>query len=163
MLGFVVLALLMTFILLHRTSRRLNQLRASAQAAAAGRFDLRVADDGEIEVRELAEAFNAMLDAIRQKADRIRRLAYFDPLTGAANRSRFYEKLDEGFRQCASGDVELAATFFDLDRFKQINDTLGHAVGDDILCGFKHIIEEGCPADYAGRWSPGLVGMNSPC
>ncbi len=152
-LGFVLLALLTTFVLLHRTGRRLSQLRGSAQAAAGGHFDIRVDDDGEMEVRELAQAFNAMLDAIGDKTERINRLAYFDPLTGAANRSRFQEKLNAGLEQCNADGVQLAAMFFDLDRFKQINDTLGHAVGDEILCSFRQVIESCRPSDSSGRWS----------
>ena len=152
-LGFVVVALLTTFILLHNTGRRLNQLRGSAQAAAGGRFDLRVGDDGEWEVRELAQAFNAMLDAIGEKTERINRLAYFDPLTGAANRTRFQEKLEAGLARCAQDNIQLAAMFFDLDRFKQINDTLGHAVGDEVLCGFCRLIEACRPVDSEECWS----------
>ncbi len=151
--SFVVIALLSTFYLLHRTGRRLNQLRASAQAAAGGDFDIRVDGQGEAEVRELAQAFNAMLDAIGEQTERIHRLAYFDSLTGAANRSRFQEKLDAGLAQCDGAGLELATMFFDLDRFKQINDTLGHAVGDDILCGFSNVIEGCRPRDGGDRWS----------
>ncbi len=152
-LSFVVFSLLTTFVLLHRTGRRLNRLRGGAQAAAGGHFDIRVGEDGEMEVRELAQAFNAMLDAIGEKTERINRLAYFDPLTGAANRSRFQEKLDAGLVQCNTDGVQLAAMFFDLDRFKQINDTLGHAVGDEILCGFNRVIESCRPADTGDQWS----------
>ncbi|MDH3658782.1 MAG: EAL domain-containing protein [Alphaproteobacteria bacterium] len=151
--GFVILALSSTFFFLHRTGRRLRQLRGSAQAAAGGRFDMRVDDEGEMEVRALARAFNAMLDAIGEKTQRIYRLAYFDSLTGAANRSRFQEKLDEGLEQCEASGLQLAAMFFDLDRFKQISDTLGHAVGDEILRGFYQTLNACRPADGADTWS----------
>ena len=152
-IGFVVVALITTFILLHNTGRQLNQLRGSAQAAAGGRYDMRVRDDGEWEVRELAQAFNAMLDAIGEKTERINRLAYFDPLTGASNRTRFEEMLEAGLEQCDQDEVQLAVMFFDLDRFKQINDSLGHAVGDEILCGFYRIIEACRPAEKGDGWS----------
>jgi diguanylate cyclase (GGDEF)-like protein len=66
-------------------------------------------------------------------------LAYRDPLTGIGNRSLMERKLDEALLGIGSGEVERVAIFFlDLDRFKVINDTLGHATGDELLrlvCG----------------------------
>jgi diguanylate cyclase (GGDEF)-like protein len=66
-------------------------------------------------------------------------LAYRDSLTGIGNRSLMERKLDEALLGIGSGEVESVALFFlDLDRFKVVNDTLGHATGDELLrlvCG----------------------------
>ena len=61
------------------------------------------------------------------------RLAYHDPLTGLANRVRLREELDRLLAFAKRDRKQLAVVFMDLDRFKQINDTLGHEAGDVLL------------------------------
>ncbi len=60
-------------------------------------------------------------------------LAYHDPLTGLANRRCFIERLEESLRETARHGERLAVLFIDLDQFKQVNDSLGHGVGDELL------------------------------
>jgi diguanylate cyclase (GGDEF)-like protein/PAS domain S-box-containing protein len=63
-------------------------------------------------------------------------LARFDVLTGLANRFQFSEKLPEALVRCQRSGRALALMFLDIDHFKRINDTLGHAVGDGALKEF---------------------------
>jgi diguanylate cyclase (GGDEF)-like protein len=65
---------------------------------------------------------------------RIVRLAYFDPLTGLANRQQAHECLDSAIEAARAQDRPMAVLYLDLDNFKRINDTLGHGVGDQLLC-----------------------------
>ncbi len=60
-------------------------------------------------------------------------LANHDPLTGLANRARFMERLHESLINADRDDTQVAVLLLDLDRFKQVNDTLGHHVGDLLL------------------------------
>ena len=60
-------------------------------------------------------------------------IATHDELTGLPNRRRFSEELDEQCRKLASGRHEFAVVMIDLDRFKPVNDTLGHSIGDKVL------------------------------
>ena len=70
----------------------------------------------------------------KQQADRhIRFLAYHDALTGLANRTQLIEKLQAALAVAASGGGGFAVHFIDLDRFKEVNDTLGHDGGDFLL------------------------------
>jgi diguanylate cyclase (GGDEF)-like protein len=64
--------------------------------------------------------------------DRLRHAALHDELTGLPNRSAFNQDLDEAIQQQISG-TKLAVLLMDLDRFKEINDTLGHHQGDQVL------------------------------
>ena len=59
--------------------------------------------------------------------------AFHDPLTNLANRSLFADRLDHALQQAAAPAAPLAVLYFDLDGFKSINDTLGHAAGDVLL------------------------------
>jgi len=61
------------------------------------------------------------------------KLAFQDPLTGLANRAHFMEMLNVALAHTASLGQGVAVFFFDLDGFKQVNDTLGHAGGDEVL------------------------------
>ena len=64
---------------------------------------------------------------------RIHRLAYFDPLTGLPNRSQMYERLDQMVASAHENNKHIAVLFLDLDRFKPINDSMGHLAGDLVL------------------------------
>ncbi|WP_291995747.1 EAL domain-containing protein [Candidatus Accumulibacter sp. ACC003] len=64
---------------------------------------------------------------------RIQRLAHFDSLTGLPNRSLLAERVRHDLRRAQRGREPLALIFLDLDRFKHVNDSLGHRVGDQLL------------------------------
>ena len=64
---------------------------------------------------------------------RIEELAYSDPLTGLPNRVVLYERIDFSLGLCARERKSFAILFIDLDRFKHVNDSLGHAYGDKVL------------------------------
>ncbi len=70
---------------------------------------------------------------MKQTEARLERLAYHDALTGLPNRLLFDERLAHAIRQAQRHGERLAVLYFDLDRFKQLNDTLGHQVGDALL------------------------------
>ncbi|WP_231505745.1 EAL domain-containing protein [Guyparkeria halophila] len=70
---------------------------------------------------------------LKENERQIRHLAYYDPLTGLPNRRLFHDRLDLAIAHAHRSGGRLAVLFIDLDHFKKINDTLGHAVGDELL------------------------------
>jgi diguanylate cyclase (GGDEF)-like protein len=82
----------------------------------------------------LAFAHHASLALNDAKAvDEMRTLAYHDALSGLPNRALFAEHLDRALANARRSDTQLAVLFMDLDRFKMVNDSLGHSVGDRLL------------------------------
>jgi diguanylate cyclase (GGDEF)-like protein/PAS domain S-box-containing protein len=69
----------------------------------------------------------------RRLAEDLSRLAFHDGLTGLANRVQFRNRLELAYTAAARDESTLAVLFVDLDDFKEVNDTLGHAVGDQLL------------------------------
>jgi len=111
-------------------------LSTLAQSAAAmqsgdytGEVDIHRAD----EIGSLACTLDQMREAIAEREMRILTLAYQDQLTGLANRAKFSELLSAAIAAARPGGGTGSIFVMDLDRFKYVNDTLGHGVGDHVL------------------------------
>ncbi|MFT5446582.1 MAG: diguanylate cyclase (GGDEF)-like protein/PAS domain S-box-containing protein [Gammaproteobacteria bacterium] len=76
--------------------------------------------------------------ARRKAEERVLHMAHFDELTGLSNRNMFNERLRHALVRARRADERLAILFIDLDRFKKINDTLGHGAGDIVLIEIAH-------------------------
>ena len=88
-----------------------------------------------LEVDGRTVLFNSARDISARKSSEaeVRRLAYFDPLTGLPNRRLLMERLECALEACARDGSKGALLFIDLDNFKAVNDTVGHAEGDRLL------------------------------
>jgi len=86
------------------------------------------------ELRRVNETLKREIAQRQHAEERIRRLAYYDSLTGLPNRQLFQEHLKKALAKGRAVGGEGGLLFIDLDRFKQVNDTLGHNAGDELLC-----------------------------
>ena len=111
----------------------------------------------------LAQANQALLDLTLQSQQlaqqlenrnkKLQEAASTDPLTGLANRSRLAEFAEAEFRRAKKFLRPLSVLFVDADRFKNINDTYGHAAGDEVLKAFARILQSACRSvDLVSRY-----------
>ncbi len=107
--------------------RRLNAVVADKTRALAA--EMRRVDEAN---RQLAES-NVLLEELSRS----------DPLTGLANRRQLDEALDTEWRRCGRLGLPLAVVLFDLDHFKDFNDTFGHKAGDDCLRQVASVLSAG--------------------
>lgn len=78
-------------------------------------------------------AISADISDVKQKQERLEYLAHYDQLTGLPNRRLFNDRLQQAIRQASRSQQQVAIIVIDLDRFKEVNDTLGHSAGDSLL------------------------------
>ncbi|MDJ0738887.1 MAG: EAL domain-containing protein [Gammaproteobacteria bacterium] len=88
-----------------------------------------VADSNQVDLLGTVQDVTAQ----RQSEDQIRRMAYFDALTGLASRSHLMQHLTDRIRVAQRRNEEFTILFIDLDGFKDVNDSLGHDIGDIML------------------------------
>jgi diguanylate cyclase (GGDEF)-like protein len=135
--GLVLSVLVLVLRLARRLStevlRPVGVLRDSANSLADGELDHRVVVDRADELGDLAVSFNAMADAIAGSQRQLRSEATTDSLTGLPNRAAFHTRLEAVLAQPERRPGQDAVMFVDLDDFKDVNDTLGHAAGDQLL------------------------------
>jgi len=140
--GFFALSLasIASYLLARSLVRPIREIQSATERIAAGDLQFRLDLKRTDEVGEVAKAFNLMLDKLEENIDerirvenQISHLAYHDSLTGLANRRLLRERLEAALEPSALAEQSVAIIFMDLDRFKDINDTLGHTAGDDLL------------------------------
>ena len=154
-----IIALLLSSRLQRLISEPVLKLAETArQITEANDYRLRAEKLSRDEIGQLADDFNSMLEQVQFRDQELKKIrdnleekvqertqqlseltrqlehqAYHDTLTGLANRMTFDDHLQLAIDQCQRYGGQLAVLFLDLDRFKNVNDTLGHAIGDKLL------------------------------
>ena len=114
-------------------TRPIQVLAEMSRRIEEGDFTHAVEVRSRDEIGELARRFNLMREGLAAREDQILRLAYRDVLTDLPNRTLFNDRLNVAMENALRTRAPFAVLLMDLDRFKQINDTLGHHIGDQVL------------------------------
>jgi len=114
-------------------TRPLNRLAKGAARISRGDYSQPIEIASGDEIGAVAHAFNRMREGIESHEKEILRLAYEDRLTGLPNRALFNDRLAGAVNLARRTGTPLTVMLMDLDRFKHINDTLGHTIGDNVL------------------------------
>ncbi len=149
-----LLGLAVALIISRSITKSVDECLGFASRVAQGDLSTRLWPKGESEFGTLAVALNRMTEVLEERdaelnksntllqqevsqhqiaAERAEYLAYYDSLTALPNRSMFSKLLNQAIRLARRDGKQLAVLFVDLDRFKNINDTLGHEAGDLLL------------------------------
>ncbi|MGP1721815.1 HAMP domain-containing protein [Shewanella frigidimarina] len=172
----LILAIMVTawsFMTLIRFKKGLASLNQGMEALAAGDLKSQINFSDTDELSALAQNFNRMKlslaqitvkkDELKQEVDSQTRklieqqdqlifLAEHDELTGIYNRRAFIKQIDTAIARDLRGENQAALLFIDLNKFKNINDTLGHSIGDEVIMTIaKRLVNSLRATDIVGR------------
>jgi diguanylate cyclase (GGDEF)-like protein len=164
----IFIAILMLFVaalgrwLVRWSLRLLTQLEEPLQRLARGDTDVQVESSGDQEIAKIGKVLNTTISALRERDETLKRMVNQDPMTGLMNRNHFGEVLDQEIVRLHAEKGTSALFFIDLDRFKFVNDTYGHDVGDRLLIQVANMLshrmrKQDCVARYGGDEFTALV------
>lgn len=142
-----MMAVLASYLISRNISNGIERLGAAAMKLGGGDYDARISISSKDEVADLARTFNTMAESLKvavesrdweiaerkRSEEKILQMAYYDTLTGLPNRTLFIDRLNQVTAWGKRHRRLAAVIFLDLDRFKTINDSFGHDVGDWVL------------------------------
>jgi len=111
-----------------------HQLHVANESIQRGRDELEVrVQQRTADLLRANEELQLEMSERKQAEERIQQLVHFDQLTGLPNQALFTDRINHAISMAQRSHIPLAILFLDLDHFKNINDTLGHRIGDELL------------------------------
>jgi diguanylate cyclase (GGDEF)-like protein len=132
------LSLIGAWLIARSVMHPVRTLVAAARRVEQGDYLDRVQTNRRDELGDLARVFNQMQSGISQRQALIAQQAFQDPLTGLPNRASVADALEKAIARAKQRRSQIAVMMLDVNRFKEINDTLGHPIGDRVLIGLAH-------------------------
>jgi diguanylate cyclase (GGDEF)-like protein len=129
----IVVAVVGTVFMAKRITGPLRQLGETAKRLGTGDYEGQIEIRRDDEIGDLSKAFASMRDGISQREHEIRRLAYWDTLTDLPNRAQFANQLNDAIGEARNSGRSCHVLMMDLNRFKTVNDVMGHSFGDALL------------------------------
>ncbi|WP_432377634.1 putative bifunctional diguanylate cyclase/phosphodiesterase [Duganella sp. P38] len=129
----IIISVVIIVLTAKRIAQPIGELVVTARRLEGGDYKTPIDSRREDEIGQLAHAFDAMREGISKREQEIRRLAYWDTLTNLPNRAQFVLLLNDALIDAQRRGEALFVLMMDLDRFKHVNDVMGHSFGDALL------------------------------
>lgn len=138
----VVLGVFLAWLVVRQMTSRITVLSEAAAQLTQKNFDVTIPEyTGEDEISKMGNAFHVMVESLRAYVKRLAYRADHDELTELPNRRLFLDRLDQAIKHAQRSGSQVAVLFIDLDHFKEINDSLGHLIGDQVLIHVASMIK----------------------
>ena len=135
----IIIYIIIAKIATRGVSNQISGFVKQTESVADGIFEYIHREQEYSEFTNLKNNFNTMIDKIKERDNKLKELAYRDSLTGLYNRKYLYKELWNKAIKNNNGNIGLV--YFDIDNFKNINDTYGHNIGDKFLIEFSELIK----------------------